>query len=184
MFTGAGLSTANYDALLNGWNAQNLQDGVSFDGGNSTYCSGENARTNMINSDGWTITDTGRDCSSYDSIELAPGIRDQTTYQSSIFTGDASPSTSDPVLPDQCGINSNDKKGQATVWYKYYLANDDAISIDTIGSDYDTFIAIWEGSPGNLRFVACNDDTGGTKQSAVAIRVTGGKTYYIEIGQP
>ena len=73
--------------------------------------------------------------------------------------------------------------GQATVWYKYELTSDDAISVDTKGADYDTFIAIWEKpDTGVLKFVACNDDTGGTKQSAVAIRVTGGKTYYIEIG--
>jgi len=36
---------------------------------------------------------------------------------------------------------------------------------------------------GDLRFFACNDDTGGTKQSAVAIRATG-KKHYIKIGQP
>jgi surface protein len=62
MFDGATLSTANYDALLNGWDAQNLQTGVTFDGGHSTYCIGEAARANMITSDGWTITDGGIDC--------------------------------------------------------------------------------------------------------------------------
>ncbi|MCO6449719.1 MAG: DUF285 domain-containing protein, partial [Caldilineales bacterium] len=62
MLNGARLSTENYDALLNGWNAQTLQSGVSFHGGASTYCYGEAARANMINSDGWTITDGGKDC--------------------------------------------------------------------------------------------------------------------------
>lgn len=118
-------------------------------------------------------------------IEYATDLEDETTYQNSINTEDATSSDSDPVLPNQCGIDSNNKKGQATVWYKYYLTNDDAISFDTTGSGYDTFIAIWEGADINsLLFVACNDDTGGTEQSAVAIRVTGNKTYYIEIGQP
>ncbi|WP_281541387.1 BspA family leucine-rich repeat surface protein [Maribacter aestuarii] len=53
------LSTANYDALLIGWNAQNLQPNVLFSAGNSQYCEGEAARTNMVNIDGWTITDGG-----------------------------------------------------------------------------------------------------------------------------
>lgn len=59
MFFNAELSTANYDALLIGWNAQNLQPNLIFDGGRSTYCAGADARANMITSDRWTITDAG-----------------------------------------------------------------------------------------------------------------------------
>jgi hypothetical protein len=62
MFYGATLSTANYDALLIGWDAQSLQSGVTFHGGNSTYCAGEAARANMISSDSWTINDAGKNC--------------------------------------------------------------------------------------------------------------------------
>ena len=61
MFSGVTLSTSNYDALLIGWDAQNLQSGINFHGGNSLYCAGEAARTNIINNDGWTITDGGKD---------------------------------------------------------------------------------------------------------------------------
>jgi len=59
MFGGVTLSTPNYDALLIGWNDLNLQLNVPFSGGNSQYCEGTVARTNMISSDGWTITDRG-----------------------------------------------------------------------------------------------------------------------------
>ncbi len=62
MFIGATLSTRNYDALLNGWDAQDLQYGVPFHGGNSTYCNGEAARTNMIAADNWSIPDGGKFC--------------------------------------------------------------------------------------------------------------------------
>ena len=64
MFRDVTLSRPNYEALLINWNAQVLQSGVTFDGGNSTYCSqsAANARTNMINSDGWNITDGGQNC--------------------------------------------------------------------------------------------------------------------------
>jgi hypothetical protein len=66
MFNNSNLSTANYDALLTGWNAQELKLYRTFDGGDSTYCHGESARQNLIDSDGWTITDGGKDCSTYE----------------------------------------------------------------------------------------------------------------------
>ena len=63
MFHSVPLSTANYDALLVGWDAQNLTSGVVFHGGNSLYMSvaAQTARANMISSTGhdWTITDGG-----------------------------------------------------------------------------------------------------------------------------
>ena len=61
MFNGVTLSEVNYDALLIGWDVQNLQAGKAFDGGNSVYCAtaAETARANMIASDTWTITDGG-----------------------------------------------------------------------------------------------------------------------------
>jgi hypothetical protein len=64
MFEGVALSTANYDALLIGWDAQELQSGVLFDGGNSHYCSQAaiDARENMELNDGWTIYDAGQAC--------------------------------------------------------------------------------------------------------------------------
>ncbi|WP_394388150.1 BspA family leucine-rich repeat surface protein [Shewanella woodyi] len=62
MFSGVTLTTANYDALFTAWNGQALQNGVSFDGGNSKYCSGESARDSMIASDSWIITDGGKSC--------------------------------------------------------------------------------------------------------------------------
>ncbi len=64
MFSGVTLSIANYNSLLVGWNAQNLQAGVIFDGGNSKYSSNVVyvARGNMMSPTGhnWTITDGGR----------------------------------------------------------------------------------------------------------------------------
>src|SRR5690606_4797626 len=63
MFQNATLSTANYDALLNGWSAQTLKSNVSFHGGNSTYCAGAAARASMMGTYNWTIADGGLDCS-------------------------------------------------------------------------------------------------------------------------
>ena len=76
MFNQVTLSTSNYDALLIGWNAQNLQTGVTFNGGNSTYCSDEAiaARGNMTTTNGWMITDGGNDCGTLGITDLNPSI--------------------------------------------------------------------------------------------------------------
>jgi len=63
MFYGTELSRDNYDALLEGWDAQNLQPNVTFDAGSSNWCHGDSERTNMIDNDGWSITDGVHDCS-------------------------------------------------------------------------------------------------------------------------
>jgi hypothetical protein len=72
MFSNAGLSTANYDALLIGWstisaNETPLQPNVPFDAGTSKYCNGATARASIISTYGWAITDAGLDCTSLDT---------------------------------------------------------------------------------------------------------------------
>lgn len=57
MFENATLSTNNYDALLLAWSKLALQNGVPFHGGNSTYCTGRDARAKIIADFGWSITD-------------------------------------------------------------------------------------------------------------------------------
>ncbi len=61
MFNGTTLSTSNYDNLLIGWASQapNLQNNVTFSGGNSLYSSSAvSARnTTLIGTHGWIITD-------------------------------------------------------------------------------------------------------------------------------
>jgi len=60
MFQGTTLSTANYDALLIGWAAQNVQTGVTFNGGNATFSlAAETARRHLVNEYLWTIIDGG-----------------------------------------------------------------------------------------------------------------------------
>ena len=54
------MSTANYDALLIGWQGQTHQPTVTFKGGGSKYSAGAaaTARAALV-TDGWTITDGG-----------------------------------------------------------------------------------------------------------------------------
>ncbi|GAB5472410.1 MAG: hypothetical protein Mars2KO_05090 [Maribacter sp.] len=64
MFNNVTLSTANYDSLLQGWGILSLQPNVTFSAGNSQFCLGEEARQNIVDNFGWTITDGGKavDC--------------------------------------------------------------------------------------------------------------------------
>ncbi|NPA46738.1 MAG: BspA family leucine-rich repeat surface protein, partial [Chlorobi bacterium] len=68
MFHNVTLSTSNYDALLIGWQGQAHRNNVVFDGGNSRYCLGEDARNILINQDGWTITDGGSEAPPVDTL--------------------------------------------------------------------------------------------------------------------
>lgn len=53
-------TTTNYDDTLIAWAAQNLVDGLNFNGGNSKYSTtGQTARQSIIDDDNWTITDGG-----------------------------------------------------------------------------------------------------------------------------
>jgi len=60
MFMMSSLSTANYDALLTGWAAQDVKNSVLFDAGNSTYsAAASSARQSLIDDHSWTISDDG-----------------------------------------------------------------------------------------------------------------------------
>ena len=61
MLNGSSFSTTNYDLLLPAWEAQSVQNGVSFHAGSATYGAGTpaTARTNLINDHSWSITDGG-----------------------------------------------------------------------------------------------------------------------------
>jgi hypothetical protein len=70
MFLDSTLSQPKYDSLLVNWSAQDLQSGVTFSAGYSTYCSDEAvaARENMITSATWVISDGGRQCTPSDAL--------------------------------------------------------------------------------------------------------------------
>jgi hypothetical protein len=73
--------------------------------------------------------------------------------------------------------------GLASVWYQYTPPTDASVYLDTLGSNYNTILAVWSGSRGSLLPVACNDNVPGSTQSVVRAGLTGGTTYYFEIAQ-
>lgn len=62
MFMDAALSTPNYDSLLIGWSAQNVQPNITFDAGASSYSAAAvSARSILTNPpNNWTIIDAGQ----------------------------------------------------------------------------------------------------------------------------
>ena len=61
MFNGSGFSQTNYDLLLVAWEAQAVQDTVSFHAGSAKYGAGApaTARADLIADNSWSITDGG-----------------------------------------------------------------------------------------------------------------------------
>jgi surface protein len=82
MFNNSGLSKTNYDALLNGWSQQTVQQNVSFGANGLTYCGGEEARQRLIDTNGWIITDGGIDCAT-------AGVEDENLSSISIYPNPA-----------------------------------------------------------------------------------------------
>ncbi len=66
-----------------------------------------------------------------------------------------------------------------TVWYGFTPAADVVIIADTVGSNYDTVLSAWTGSPGSFAEVACNEDIEANVvlQSKVIFEATAGTSY-------
>lgn len=97
--------------------------------------------------------------------------------------GDAVPgdgSDPDNVGPCTDGVQLN--IGNNTVWYRYTPSVQETISVDTIGTNYDAYLAVWTGTVGSLNLVACNDDN---FNGFAELSFTGnpGVTYYIQVAQ-
>jgi hypothetical protein len=69
-----------------------------------------------------------------------------------------------------------------SVWYSWTPCTSGTISLDTIGSDYDTVLSVFSGTCASPTQVACDDDGGGGVASQlVNVPVTGGTAYLIKV---
>jgi hypothetical protein len=77
-----------------------------------------------------------------------------------------------------CGFNMG-----GTVWYQYTPGSGTVLRADSIGSDFDTLVAVWTGSAlGSLTEIACDDESGPGSQSDLGFQATGGTTYLFQVG--
>lgn len=99
-----------------------------------------------------------------------------------------------PVMPWVHSINVNGAteqlqdpllctgdEGRATVWYRYTPSQAGNLTVTTVGSTYDTVLAIFSASGGQGNPLACNNDIGpNDMSSSISVGVIPGETYYIE----
>jgi hypothetical protein len=89
-------------------------------------------------------------------------------------TTGATPNQDDPTeCPDQFGVGGSD-----TVWYEFTATDDGFVEVNTFGSDYDTYLFIFDGD----KIVACTGQAPESSQSQATFEATSGVTYSIMIG--
>ena len=75
-----------------------------------------------------------------------------------------------------------DESGGASVWWTWTAPTTGPVTFDTRGSNFDTLLAVYTGdSLSDLTETTSNDDTGGTRQSAVRFSAQRGQTYRIAV---
>ncbi|MEO1010207.1 MAG: BspA family leucine-rich repeat surface protein [Bacteroidota bacterium] len=64
IFDNSDLTRENYDRIWIGWsNLESLQNNVKLGANHTSYCLGEDDRQDIITKYGWSVTDSGKDCS-------------------------------------------------------------------------------------------------------------------------
>lgn len=72
--------------------------------------------------------------------------------------------------------------GGRSVWWKWTAPANGALGLSTAGSNFDTMLAIYQGSAvGGLTRLGVNDDANGLLTSSLAVRVSAGFTYTVAV---
>ncbi|HEU0011479.1 MAG TPA: DUF11 domain-containing protein [Verrucomicrobiae bacterium] len=93
-------------------------------------------------------------------------------------TGSTLGATKEPGEPDHAG-----NFGGASIWFSWQAPTNGTATFSTIGSDFDTLLAVYRGtSVSGLSLVAGNDDSGfGLLQSTVQFAARAGTTYKLAV---
>jgi hypothetical protein len=71
-----------------------------------------------------------------------------------------------------------------SVWFKWRSPVTDTVVMDTIGSDYDTILAVYRGTRlpfARLTRIVADDDSGGSLNSLVSFEARRGVTYRVAV---
>jgi hypothetical protein len=144
-------------------------------------------KSNNILTEGFTVNPIPVDAPApvHDNVEDAKVISGY-PYTHTVDVRGATRHASDPA-DMTCTIPNGTRvvdAGLASVWYQYTATSDTTLFVDTFGSNYDTYLAAWQGGiPGVGTLIGCNEDSGGVHQSALSVPVTNGTTYYFLVAQ-
>jgi hypothetical protein len=112
------------------------------------------------------------------SATVVPGVPYE---QLNISTLDATIQTGESPVTNACDGRML-AQGLHTVWYRFTPAATGLVSFDTVGSNYDTYIAVWTGTAlSNLTYYACDDDNLSSLQSQLLTTFNAGTTYYVQV---
>jgi glucose/arabinose dehydrogenase len=139
---------------------------------------GELYLTSLYNGRLFWLRDESSTVPGNDDFDSAVGIG-SLPFQDALFTGLATTAGDDPIV--SCGAVAPGQQSHS-VWYEYTPTSDSVIEVSTLGSNFDTVIAVWTGTRGSLVNTACNDSgdgLGGTAYTAFIAQA--GTTYHIEV---
>lgn len=105
------------------------------------------------------------------AISISPALKLYRNAQE-VF---GSTSSGDPSASCASYVNS--------VWYTYRPHSNRSVTISTLGSTYDTVLAVYTNPANASSQVACNDDFGSSLQSQVTFSASANVTYWIMVGQ-
>ncbi len=88
----------------------------------------------------------------------------------------ATQAATDP--PQSC---TQGRRNSHSVWYRFTAPSAGTITLSTLGSGYDTAIAVYTGSCAAFQELACGDDWGFFAHSQLTLSARAGTTYLIEI---
>ena len=69
-----------------------------------------------------------------------------------------------------------------SVFYRFKPSADVRVQVDTLGSDYDTMLSLYQGPRSNPRFIKCRDDSFGV-QTSMRLTAREGVRYWIVAGR-
>ena len=98
-----------------------------------------------------------------------------------IAYGNNTNATAEPGEPQHAGLG-----GGKSVWWDWTAPYSGIVEITTVGSDFDTLLAIYKGATfPSLTLVAANDDWNGSASSRVRFAAVPGQSYQIAVdGKP
>ena len=171
-----------YSTYLGGSGGEGGSD-IAVDSAGNAYLTGETASTNFSTTTGTfqTALAGGSDAFVTKIVALPNDnfadatVITTTPYSNTVDTSSATTETTDPT--PACGNGSRGK----SVWYRFTPPTSGTVTADTFGSNYDTILSVWTGSPGAFSAEACNDDAGATLQSQVSFTATAGTAYFFMI---
>ncbi|MEX1253461.1 MAG: choice-of-anchor L domain-containing protein [Dehalococcoidia bacterium] len=110
-----------------------------------------------------------------DNFASATAIVEPLPFSETIDTTDATVELGEPI--SFCGMAG------ATAWYSFTPSTDATLVVDTLGSDFDTILAVYAGDAiESLADIRCNDDAAGGDQSRAVFSADAGVTYRFQAG--